>query len=89
VVGVFCAGVAIRVVFVALYRPAFLGISDSGSYLFAARHQLFSNVYDLAGYPMFVRLLHALSHLSSVAVAPCARGACVARPVRPSTIDTA
>ena len=32
------------------------------------------------------RLLLALSHLSSVAVAPCARGACVARPVDPSTL---
>jgi hypothetical protein len=62
---VFGSGIALRLVFMALYRPAFLGIPDSGSYLFAARHELFSNVYDPAGYPLFIRLLHAIyPHLS-------------------------
>jgi 4-amino-4-deoxy-L-arabinose transferase-like glycosyltransferase len=65
VLGVFAAGVGIRVVFMVLYRPAFLGIPDSGSYLFAARYDLFSNVYDPAGYPLLIRLAHAVDpHLS-------------------------
>jgi hypothetical protein len=65
VVAVFAGGVAIRAVFMVLYRPAFLGSSDTGSYVNAAAHNLFSNVYDPAGYPLFIRLLHAIyPHLS-------------------------
>ncbi|HET9074505.1 MAG TPA: hypothetical protein VFN48_07990, partial [Solirubrobacteraceae bacterium] len=52
VLGVFAAGIALRVVFTILYRPGFLGITDTGSYLAAARGQLFSNIYDPAGYPL-------------------------------------
>lgn len=61
----FAAGVAIRVVFMLDYRPAFLGIADAGSYIDAAHRSLFDNVYDPAGYPLFLRIVHAVSaHLS-------------------------
>jgi hypothetical protein len=64
VIGVFAAGTAIRVGFMASRGP-FLGISDSGSYIGAARGGLFSNVYGTAGYPLFIRVVHAVSaHLS-------------------------
>ncbi|HET9073146.1 MAG TPA: hypothetical protein VFN48_01075, partial [Solirubrobacteraceae bacterium] len=63
--GVFAAGIALRVVFMVLYRPGFLGITDTGSYLAAARGGLFTNIYDPAGYPLFIRLLHAVTaHLA-------------------------
>lgn len=71
----FGAGVLIRSAFVALYRPGFLGISDSGSYIDAAHRGLFSNVYDPAGYPLFIRVLHALSaHLSGLILVQHALG---------------
>ncbi len=62
---VFGAGIALRVAFLALYRPAFLGITDAGSYITAAHRGLFDNVYDPAGYPLFIRTVHAVyAHLS-------------------------
>ncbi len=62
---VFAVGIALRLAFVVLYRPGFLGDADAGSYIDAAHHGLFSNVYDPAGYPLFIRVLHALyPHLS-------------------------
>ncbi len=61
----FAAGIGIRGVFMLLYRPAFLGSSDTGSYISAAGHSLFANIYDPAGYPLFIRFLHAIyPHLS-------------------------
>lgn len=65
VAAVFAAGIAIRVVFMVDYRPAFLGIADAGSYIDAAHRGLFDNVYDPAGYPLFIRIAHTFSaHLS-------------------------
>ena len=65
----FAAGIAIRIAFVVLYRPAFLGITDAGSYLNAAHSGLFTNVYDPAGYPLLIRVLHAVyAHLSLLIV---------------------
>ena len=65
VAGVFAAGIAVRIAFVVLYRPAFLGDSDAGSYIFAAHYGLLGNVYDPAGYPLVIRVLHAVyPHLS-------------------------
>ncbi|MGI8904038.1 MAG: hypothetical protein ACR2IP_10350 [Solirubrobacteraceae bacterium] len=62
---VFAAGAALRTVFLVDYRPGFLGIPDTGSYIDAAHRGLFSNVYDPAGYPLFIRGVHALDpHLS-------------------------
>ncbi len=58
-----------------LYRPAFLGISDSGSYIDAAHRGLFTNVYDPAGYPLLIRIAHAVSpHLSLLIVVQHALG---------------
>jgi hypothetical protein len=62
---VFLAGTLIRVLFLVEYRPAFLGDPDAGSYLGAAHGALFGNVYDPAGYPLFIRLVHWLDpHLT-------------------------
>jgi hypothetical protein len=68
VVLVFALGVAIRIAFIALHGP-FLGISDSGSYIDAAHGGLFSNVYETAGYPLFIRVLRTVwPHLSLLIV---------------------
>jgi len=64
---VFAGGVAIRVAFMALYRPAFLGVPDSGTYIDAAHHALFSDVYETAGYSLVIRIAHAVfPHLSAL-----------------------
>jgi hypothetical protein len=60
VTAVFSAGLAIRIAFVVLYRPAFLGIPDSGTYIDSAHHALFSDVYETAGYSLFVRIVHVI-----------------------------
>jgi hypothetical protein len=66
---VFGTGIALRIAFVVIYRPAFLGIPDTGSYIDAAHRGLFNNVYDPAGYPLFIRILHAIyPHLSLLIV---------------------
>ncbi len=57
---VFAAGVLLRLLFVIDYRPAFLGDPDVGSYVNAAHLGLFTNVYDPAGYPLFIRLVDFL-----------------------------
>jgi hypothetical protein len=65
VAAVFAAGVALRLGFMIAYRPAFLGDADAGSYIYAAQHGLFSNVYDPAGYALFIRAIHTVyPHLS-------------------------
>ena len=58
VAAVFAAGIAIRIVFVVLYRPGFLGIPDSGTYIDSAQHKLFSDPYETAGYSLLVRIVH-------------------------------
>jgi 4-amino-4-deoxy-L-arabinose transferase-like glycosyltransferase len=75
VAAVFAAGIMLRVVFVVLYRPAFIGVADAGSYIYAAHLGLFANVYDPAGYPVFLRVLHALyPHLTLVVLVQHALG---------------
>lgn len=67
VVAVFAGGLAIRVVFMALDRPAFLGVPDSGTYIDSAHHALFSDVYETAGYSFVIRVVHAVfPHLSAL-----------------------
>lgn len=69
VIAVFGLGIALRILFTVDYRPAFLGDPDAGSYINAAHTGLFANVYDPAGYPLFIRIVHALSpHLSLLIV---------------------
>jgi hypothetical protein len=63
---VFSAGVAIRVAGLALYRPALLGIPDSGTYINAAHSQLLLDPVHPAGYALFLRLVHGLdAHLTA------------------------
>jgi 4-amino-4-deoxy-L-arabinose transferase-like glycosyltransferase len=65
IVGVFAAGAAVRIWFVAGYRPAFLGNDDSATYAWAAGHDLFHSPVRPAGYPAFLRLVHAVTpHLT-------------------------
>jgi hypothetical protein len=47
-------------VFVVAYRPAFLGDADAGTYIDAAHGGLFANIYDPAGYPLFLRVVHSI-----------------------------
>jgi hypothetical protein len=58
---VFGAGVLLRVALVIGYRPAFLGIPDSGTYVDAAHHNLLSDPVHPAGYALFLRVLHWLA----------------------------
>src|SRR5581483_2626340 len=79
VMAVFAAGIALRIAFMLLYRPAFLGDPDSGSYIAAAHHGLFENIYDPAGYPLFIRVLHAVyPHPSLLTVVQHALGVATA-----------
>lgn len=57
-----CAGaVAVRIWFMASYRPAFLGFNDSYQYVLSAARNIFSAPQWPAGYPFFLRLVHHLS----------------------------
>lgn len=55
------AAIALRVWLMAIYRPAFLGFSDSSAYLRDAAQNIFADPQHPAGYPFFLRLLHHLS----------------------------
>ncbi len=61
VLGVFALGALLRIAFVVAYRPAFLGISDSGSYLVSAHSGLFSDQLHPAEYALFLRLAGVLA----------------------------
>lgn len=51
------AGVALRVLAMVAWSPAFMGWPDAKSYLDVAHGELFSNVLRPAGYPLFIRLV--------------------------------
>jgi hypothetical protein len=69
------AGVALRVVFMLAYRPAFLGYPDTVDYIDGARHALFGDPLRVAGYPVFLRVAHAIdSNLLSTIVVQHALG---------------
>jgi hypothetical protein len=51
---------AIRIAFVAAYRPAFVGYPDARAYLVAAHDSLYFNQFKTVGYPLFLQLLHAI-----------------------------
>ena len=75
VAAVFGAAVAVRVWFVAGERPAFLGNADSGTYAWAAGHDLFHSPVRPAGYPFFLRVAHEVtSHLTYTIVLQHALG---------------
>jgi hypothetical protein len=63
-----CA-ISVRVWLMAIYRPAFLGFSDSSSYLTAAARNAFRDPQHPAGYPLFLRLVHHVSDSLAFAIA--------------------
>ncbi len=66
VTGVFAGGVMLRVLFMVAYRPALLGIPDSGTYIESAHRNLFLDPVHPAGYALFLRVLHVIdAHLSA------------------------
>lgn len=76
---VFIAGATIRVAFVALYRPALLGIADSGTYVNAAHGNLLLDPVHPAGYALFLAAVHALDpHLTATIVLQHALGVATA-----------
>ncbi len=54
-------GVALRVLTMVGYSPANVSHPDTGSYVDAAAHSLFSDAFRPAGYALFLRALHAVS----------------------------
>jgi hypothetical protein len=62
------AAIGLRIWLTLIYRPAFLGFSDSAAYLRAAAHNIFADPQHPAGYPLFLRLLHHLSNQLSFAI---------------------
>jgi hypothetical protein len=52
------AGAVIRIYFVVVYHPALIGVSDTANYLIAAHTGLFWDPDRVAGYVLFLRLLH-------------------------------
>ncbi len=66
VAGVFAGGAVVRVLFMVAYRPALLGIPDSGAYVEAAHRNLFLDPVHPAGYALFLRVLHVIdAHLAA------------------------
>ena len=61
--------VGLRVVVALAYRPAVLTVGDTGAYVTAAAGELFSDPVHTAGYPMFLRAVHALSASIDLTVA--------------------
>ncbi len=55
------AGVGLRAWALWSWRPAFIGYYDTSPYVAAARSGLFADPFRPAGYPAFLRALHALS----------------------------
>jgi hypothetical protein len=52
------AGLVMRVWFLIVYHPALIGVSDTANYLIAAQTKLFYDPDRVAGYVLFLRLLH-------------------------------
>lgn len=57
---VLAAGAVLRLLFVFAWRPAFMGWPDAASYIDVSQGELFSSTLRPAGYPLFLRGLHAL-----------------------------
>lgn len=76
---VFALGVLLRCMLMIAYRPAFLGIPDSGNYIEAAQRNLFLDPVHPAGYAFFLCLLHVLgAHLYIVTFVQHALGVATA-----------
>src|SRR5215211_5418212 len=63
----FVAGASLRALLLLADRPGFLGYADSYSYIAAAKDELFGDPLRPAGYPAFLRLVHAVRPDLSVA----------------------
>ncbi len=57
---VLSAGLALRVLFMFAWRPAFVGFSDSGAYLNLATTSVWGSGEHPPGYPLFLADLHAI-----------------------------
>lgn len=53
-------GAALRLAFMFAYRPAFVGYFDTAVYIDAAKGALFWDPLRPAGYPIFLRIVHAV-----------------------------
>jgi hypothetical protein len=62
------AAAAVRVWLLVAYGPAFLGFGDSHEYVTAAASGVFHDLQKPAGYPIFLVVLHALSHQLSFTI---------------------
>jgi hypothetical protein len=62
-------GIALRVLTTVGYWPGYISHPDTGSYVAAAAHSLFSDPFRPAGYAFFLRLMHGLSRDLSVTIA--------------------
>jgi hypothetical protein len=63
---VLLAGALIRLVFMAAWRPAFMGYPDAIVYIQMAQGSLFGDPIHAVGYPLFLRVLHDITpHLST------------------------
>jgi len=60
-VAILAAGVALRLLFMLAWRPAFMGWPDAASYIDVAHSDLFSNNLRPAGYPLFLRAVHLIA----------------------------
>jgi len=63
------AGGVLRLLFLLAWRPAFMGYSDSARYIGLARYQLWADPTREVGYPLFLRVMHALSGHLTVTIA--------------------
>jgi len=54
------AGALLRLLFIFAWRPAFMGWPDAASYIDVSQGELFGNTLRPAGYPLYLRALHAL-----------------------------
>ena len=59
--GLLAVGVVLRLWITLTWKPAFVGYYDAGSYARAAREGVFIDMFRPAGYPAFMRVLHAFS----------------------------
>src|SRR4051794_7850351 len=64
-VGVLAAGAALRLWLMIEQRPALLGYPDENIYIVGARDFIFTDIFRVVGYSLFLRALHELNdHLS-------------------------